>query len=110
MDNHDPEIESPLRELLRRGRALPVSGFTDRALQAIHQDTRRRRVIRWTVFSAPLAGCAAALLVFAGLSNSGQMPSEGDLAQLVSLHEEVTLVTPQLDDADALAALILADS
>ncbi|MFZ9201810.1 MAG: hypothetical protein ACO23N_05220 [Opitutales bacterium] len=110
MDNQEPEIESPLRDALRRGRSLPVPGFTERALQAIRRDTRRRRVIRWTALSAPLAGCAAALIVLLGVPDPGQTPSELDLAQLASLHDEVTVATPQLDDADALAALILADS
>ncbi len=110
MDNNDTDLESPLRDALRRGRELPVAGFTERALQVVRRDTRRRQIIRWTAFSAPLAGCAAALIFLAGLPSAGQTPSEGDLVQLASLHDEVTVVTPQLDDADALAALVLADS
>lgn len=110
MDNHDSEIESPLREALRHGRALPVPGFTDRALLAIDRDVRRRRLIRWVSLSAPLAACAAALLVLVGPPSDGQVPSERDLAQLVYLHDEVTVATPRLDDADALVALVLADS
>lgn len=110
MENHDSDIETPLREAMRRGRTVLAPGFTDRALQAVGRDVRRRRMIRWVSFSAPLAGCAAALLVFVGLPSDGQVLSERDLAQLVSLHDEVTVVTPRLDDADALTALVLADS
>jgi len=110
MEPNEPEIEATLRDALRRGRSAAAPGFTERAMVAVRKDVRRRHVIRWVSLGAPLAGCAAALALLFGSSASGQLPSERDLDQLVSLHEEITVATPRLDDADALAALVLADS
>lgn len=87
-----------------------MPGFAERAMVAVRRDARQRRVIRWVSLSAPLAGCAAALLLFLGSPADSQLPSENELAQLVSLHDEVTVNTPRLDDPDALVALVLADS
>ena len=110
MEHPESEIDGPLRDALRHGREVSVPGFAERAMVAVRGDARRRRVIRWVSLSAPLAGCAAALLLFLGGRTDGQLPSENELAQLVSLHDEVTLATPRLDDPDALVALVLADS
>lgn len=104
MDNHEPEIEAPLREVLRRTREVRPAGFSDRAIAAVRRDVARRRILLW---SAPLAACAA-LLAAALLSPSIPRPvSEGELAQLVSLHEQVVLASPRLEDAEALAAILI---
>lgn len=109
MDNQEPEIESPLREALRRGREVRPAGFTERAVAAVRRDVARRRVIRWSSVAAPLAGCAAALALALGSPFGNQPASEHELAQLVSLHEQLVLSAPRLDDADALTALVVAE-
>ena len=107
MDNLEPEIEAPLRDVIRHGRSVSPLGFTDRALLAVRRDVARRKVIRWSSLGASLAACAALALCLA--PSSSQSPSDGDLARLVALHEEVMPAQPRLDDADALASIVLAD-
>lgn len=108
MDHDEPEIEAPLRDFLRRGREVSPAGFTDRALRAVRRDVSRRRVIRWSSVAGSLAACAAALALYLAPA-SRQSPTDGDLAQLVSLHEQVVLSHPRLDDTEALAVIVLAD-
>lgn len=108
MDDLEPEIEAPLREALRRGREVSPRGFTERALVAVRRDVARRRVIRWTSAGASLAACAAALALYLAPAVAPS-PSEGDLAQLLSLHDQVVLAHPRLDDTEALAVMVLAD-
>lgn len=109
MDDLDPAIDSSLRDALRRGREVAVPGFAERAVVAVRRDARRRRVIRWVALAAPLATAAAALLLHVGTPASIRELSEQDLAQVAALHESVAVTLPRLDDASALAALVVAD-
>jgi hypothetical protein len=110
MDDTDLNLEAPLRDALRRRRELTVPGFTDRAMVAIHSDTRRRKVIRWVSISAPLAGCAALLALFIGNLTDSLNPDEADFALLISAHDKVIVSTPRLEDADALVAFAFSES
>lgn len=107
-DQREPEIEAPLRELLRRGREVRPGGFTDRAVGAVRRDVSRRRVLRWSALAAPLAACAVLALLLGSPAGS-ELSSEHELAQLLSTHDQVVVASPRLDDVDALAALVVAD-
>lgn len=109
MDSHDPEIDAALRGLSRLGREVRPAGFADRALRAVRRDVARRRIIRWSAISAPLAACAAALVVLLGPPPGDAPASEHEIAQLLALHDQVVRVAPSLEDADALAAMVLAE-
>lgn len=107
-DYHEPEIDAPLRELLRRGREVRPSGFTERVASAVRRDVARRRVLRWSALSAPLAACALLALLLRAPASDLSAP-EHELARLLSVHDEVVVDAPQLDDVAALAALVVAD-
>ena len=106
MDHLEPDIESSLRDALRRGREVSVPGFTERAVAAVRRDVRRRRIVRWAALASPVA---AALLLYVGMSAASRELSEQDLAQIASLHASVAVELPRLDDTAALAALVVAD-
>lgn len=109
MDPHETDIDSPLRAALRRGRELSVPGFADRAIVAVQRDVRRRRVIRQASFATPLVTAAAALLLYIGTPTAEPELSEQDIVQVAALHASVAVELPQLDDATALAWLVVAD-
>lgn len=106
MDHLEPDIESSLRDGLRRGRELTVPGFAERAVLAVRRDVRRRRIVRWVALASPVA---AALLLYVGMPAASRELSEQDLAQVASLHASVAVELPRLDDTAALAALVVAD-
>lgn len=109
MDPQETDIDSPLRDALRRGRELSVPGFADRAIVAVQRDVRRRRIIRWASFATPLVTAAAALLLYIGTPAVERELTEQDIVQIAALHASVAVDLPRLDDAAALALLVVTD-
>lgn len=104
---------------LRRGRAVAVPGFAERAVVAVRADRRRRTVVRWSSAAAAAAAVFVALLTLSPVSEEAlnrqtfalvARDESAQLADLFGAADELSLVAPVADRPSVVETLVAAGS